>query len=201
MFIYKITNKINGKMYIGFDFKDSQYESCHRWTHHQRVYNQPGLEYDKYLYRAMRKYQIENFEYEIIDRSAENIEELADLEIYYIKEFGSLVPNGYNMKEGGQGGSLKLENYSEEEQIKRRKRFSEGQRKRFDNLTEEEWKIFGEKSRKLREKLWKVESPTGEIFIVKGLKRFCQENDLNYDKMFSSKRNNRKVDGWLVTLV
>ncbi len=189
-------------MYIGYDLEADSYERNRRWATHKRNYNHIGhYEYDKYLYKAMRKYNVENFEFEIIDTTAQNIDEICKMEIYYIKELETLIPNGYNMDEGGWGGSLKLEHYSEEEQIRRRKRFSDAQRKRFNDITPEERKELGEISRKAREKLWRVESPRGEVSIVKGLKRFCQENDLNYNTLFASKRYNKKVHGWLVELI
>lgn len=265
MFVYKITNKINGKMYIGYD--TGPINEHRRWIVHQyaikHLYNRT------IFYNAMRKHGIENFGFEIIDKTAQNVDELANLEIYYIKKLKTLIPNGYNMSEGGFGGdnfkhmskgrldkvkkkmsekqrekiendseykkqkqknmerarkkALEIKNNLSEEEYKEycqkksettyrwwkdreltdddRKRYSEGQKKRFDNLTEEEWKEVGEISRKAREKIWRVESPTGEIFEVKGLKRFCQENGLNYNILFSSKRYNKKAHGWLVTLI
>ena len=60
--IYKITNLINNKIYIGqsVDIKK-------RWATHKRQAFIKGKEYDKYLYRAIRKYGIDNFSFEIIE--------------------------------------------------------------------------------------------------------------------------------------
>jgi group I intron endonuclease len=60
--IYKITNKINGKCYIG----QSQHIEK-RWTDHKTAsHNQNDKGYEYPLYRAFRKYGIDNFTFEII---------------------------------------------------------------------------------------------------------------------------------------
>lgn len=92
-FIYKITNKINDKIYIGQTsgtiekrFKEHIKQSRYNDTFH--------------LYRAMRKYGIENFEVEEIEE-CEDIT-LSQREKYYIEYFDS-YKNGYNMTIGGDG--------------------------------------------------------------------------------------------------
>ena len=60
--IYKITNIINNKCYIG---KSSNIEA--RLNYHQKRYNDKGSEWDKLLYKAIRKYGLENFTFEIIE--------------------------------------------------------------------------------------------------------------------------------------
>ena len=52
--IYKITNNINGKCYIGRAIDINR-----RWTVHKRRAFVQNKEYDKYLYRAFRKYGID----------------------------------------------------------------------------------------------------------------------------------------------
>jgi len=62
--IYKYTNKINGHSYIGqsihiFERKhEHEYKALHLY--------QGNDEYNKTLYRAIRKYGIENFDFEIL---------------------------------------------------------------------------------------------------------------------------------------
>ena len=61
--VYKITNKINNNCYIG---KSVDIE--HRWKQHKYNYNKEKLKcYNYYLYRAFRKYGIENFNFEILE--------------------------------------------------------------------------------------------------------------------------------------
>lgn len=124
--IYKITNKINNKCYIG---KSSNIEE--RWKYH--IENRNSLkEYDKPLYRAFRKYGIENFSFEIIEElvNYENSNEREKYWIEYYNCFGS--DKGYNATKGGDGG-VTCENPREkygklttEEVIYLRKRFEEG---------------------------------------------------------------------------
>lgn len=92
--IYKITNLINGKIYIGqsVDIKK-------RWRQHKRNSQIKGREYDKYLYRAFRKYGLENFSFEVIEECNEDL--LDEKEQYYISYYDS-YNNGYNMTQGGQ---------------------------------------------------------------------------------------------------
>ena len=60
--VYKITNKINGKFYIGSSTNIKQ-----RWNSHKERYNNPNCkEYNKPLYEDMRKYGINNFVFRII---------------------------------------------------------------------------------------------------------------------------------------
>lgn len=94
MFIYKITNKVNGKIYIGQTINKPE-DRFKAHIKEARNNNQ------NYLYRAMRKYGIENFELEVIDE-AKSIDELNCLEEYYISKFNSTDSEiGYNMHLGG----------------------------------------------------------------------------------------------------
>lgn len=90
--IYKITNKINGKIYIGQSV-DPEY----RFRKHKEA-SKRNRTYECILYDAMAKYGVENFEMEIIEKDIENYNER---EIYWIKQLNSLRPNGYNIAAGG----------------------------------------------------------------------------------------------------
>jgi group I intron endonuclease len=91
MFIYKITNLINNKIYIGRTIQKLSY----RWTQHKQSARN-GCNF--ILHRAIRKYGVENFIFEQID-TAINLTELLKKESFYIKELNSLKPNGYNILE------------------------------------------------------------------------------------------------------
>ena len=88
--IYKITNLINNKCYIG--------QSIHiliRWNKHRSAaFNNEDSCYNYPLYRAFRKYGLENFSFEIIEECSQ--QELDEKELYYIEYYNSLIPNGYN---------------------------------------------------------------------------------------------------------
>lgn len=93
MIVYKITNKINGKVYVGKDSSDSG----RRWYYHCWAYNRIDIhDYEKILYRAFRKYGIENFEYEILEECSD-LQHLAIRETYWINQLQSTnSQNGYN---------------------------------------------------------------------------------------------------------
>ena len=91
--IYKITNKINNHSYIGLSTKVEE-----RWKYHQSPYNQQRESY-KSLYKAFKKYGIENFTFEILEECS--IQELGEKEKYYIAKYDT-YKNGYNMTTGGE---------------------------------------------------------------------------------------------------
>lgn len=95
MVIYKITNQINKKIYIGLTTNSVE----ERFRQHKMF----AKTSNRRLYQAMRKYGVENFTIEIIDKSATTIEQLGNLERKYIYKYKSQDPNiGYNITAGGQ---------------------------------------------------------------------------------------------------
>jgi len=95
MIIYKVTNLINNKIYIGKSIETlKKRKYMHLWlTKHAG---------NHYFHRAIRKYGEENFAWEIIDRCL-FAESLIALERHYIKLFKCKFPNGYNLTDGGEG--------------------------------------------------------------------------------------------------
>lgn len=105
MIIYKITNAINGKIYIGQTIRPldvRKYEYKRTMTYIKKSNN-------TYLTNSFHKYGFENFKFEIID-TGKTIEELNEKEIFYIKEYNSTDKTiGYNMESGGRNSSPSLE--------------------------------------------------------------------------------------------
>ena len=96
--IYKIENLINNKCYIGQSVNIKR-----RWKDHKEASkNIKNKNYDYPLYKAIRKYGLENFSFEILEKCSENL--LNEKEKYWIKYFNS-YNNGYNQNEGGNSGS------------------------------------------------------------------------------------------------
>lgn len=93
MFIYKITNTINNKVYIGQTIRDLSV----RWGDYKHLSKKKS---NRAINHAMRKHGIENFKIEEID-GANNQTELNYKEWLWIHKFNSLSPNGYNIRQGG----------------------------------------------------------------------------------------------------
>ena len=89
--IYKVTNKINGKVYIG-----QSVDIGRRWRQHMTA------EDDIYFHKAIQKYGVENFEWEVIEQCKKS--ELDEREIYWIEYYDS-YNKGYNCTKGGEGVS------------------------------------------------------------------------------------------------
>lgn len=98
--IYKITNQTKtedfNRCYIG---QSKNIEL--RWSRHRtKPFNPTSNDYDSPLYRAFRKYGIENFIFEVIEEC--KVEELNQKEIYWIQYYESLISfKGYNLTLGG----------------------------------------------------------------------------------------------------
>ena len=98
-FIYKITNNINNKIYIGKTNRDINV----RFQEHidsSNSINSPSYNY--YLHRAFRKYGIENFSIDKIEEVSEEL--INEREKYWIKYYDS-YNNGYNLTLGGEGNT------------------------------------------------------------------------------------------------
>lgn len=97
--IYKITNKINNKIYIGMTTKNIEI----RWKQHLKVSKNKSNKNHRLIHKAILKYGIENFIFEkLYETDVINLEYLKELEIKYIKEYNSFE-SGYNLTKGGDG--------------------------------------------------------------------------------------------------
>ena len=97
-FIYKITNDINGKLYIGKTNRSIEI----RFQEHIKVSKK---EYkNRPLYDAMNKYGVNHFHIEQID-ICETDEEASTKEIYWIAYYDT-YRHGYNATLGGDGKQL-----------------------------------------------------------------------------------------------
>lgn len=98
--IYKITNTINGKVYIGQSVDINKRLIRHRCNGIKNRHYTP----ESHLYRAMHKYGIDKFQFEVLEECPES--ELNRLEMYYIKAYNSTDSEfGYNVTYGGEGGT------------------------------------------------------------------------------------------------
>lgn len=98
-YIYKITNIITDKSYIG----KTIYSINHRWRQH--IDNSKKDSYQRYeLYRDMKKYGIENFNIVEIEK-VDDHNLLSQKEKYWISYYDTFI-NGYNNTLGGDGEPL-----------------------------------------------------------------------------------------------
>lgn len=111
--IYKITNKINGKIYVGQTTKTlTERFQKHCWgTTTKDVYH-----FNMAIKEAIRKYGKENFIIELIEEVEQN--KLDEREVYWISYYNS-YNKGYNCTLGGQNGATRSTSlsWSEENEI------------------------------------------------------------------------------------
>lgn len=142
--IYQITNKINGKIYIGQAVCITSDKNRLRiWGAESRfkshISEALGTQADhcRLLNRAIRKYGAENFTVKTLIE--DDIDKLDDHEVKYILDNNSLVPNGYNLDLGGKRGKD-----SDDTMAKK----SESAKLRYAKLTDDERKEYMAKTGK-----------------------------------------------------
>lgn len=190
MIIYKVTNTINNKIYIGqtiqsFKSRKNQH-ICSAFTRKSKYY----------FHNALRKHGKENFTWEVIDKCSSK-SELDDMEFHYIKQYNSKTPNGYNLTDGYDNSTFGLKytkaqrkavslrtrgknnpNYGNGDKIKgnknpakrpevkekiRQKAFARGRR---PDVAEQFSKCY-----------LLVNIKTGKEQIIKNLSKFCRETE------------------------
>lgn len=190
MLIYKITNSVNGKVYIGQTVQKPE----NRWKRHKFE----SKKSKNPLYTSMRKYGIESFVFEPI-LEADTLEELNNLEKLAIIHFNSCDRRfGYNIMSGGLNSLHSEETKNKMSEIKKNKPWSESQ---FSSMQ----KVFKDRKYRLvnkinlkrlseakRKKYLITNLVTKETIVVIGLTEFCKENNLNASKMYSVARGERK---------
>jgi group I intron endonuclease len=100
--VYKITNKINNKIYIGK--ANNPFE---RWKEHLNIVKDNTKHGHSFIHSAIKKYGKDNFEFEIIGTYNTECEAL-DAEIIFIEQYKSNINKyghdfGYNLTSGGDG--------------------------------------------------------------------------------------------------
>lgn len=93
-YLYRITNLLNDKVYIGQSNKEKE-----RWRQHKYFARQEAPV--QYIHKAMKKYGVENFVYEVI-AMCKNQKDADETETMLIKQYDSRNKNfGYNVAPGG----------------------------------------------------------------------------------------------------
>lgn len=130
MFIYKITNLVNQKVYIG---QTIQINPRMRWYSHQADARKGKK---SYLYDSMRKHGIDNFTWEVIDL-ASDLDDLNSKEEYWLKYYRNLGVVYNNREAGGnkihsEKSILKMQESQRQAHARRKKEGRDGGWKRAD---------------------------------------------------------------------
>jgi group I intron endonuclease len=175
--IYRITNRINGKVYIGQTIqgmKQRKAEHFHRFNLGER---------DHKIYRAFRKYGWEQFQFDVIC-SALDEQHLNSLEQHFITEY-NCFNRGYNMTCGGDSVSQET-----------RDKISAAQKGRkipwIDKIMASRRKNnYGNVARS-----FEVLSPSGELCTGRNLKDFCIKNNLDVSNLYHTKDRPKACKGF-----
>jgi len=224
-FIYKTTNLINNKQYVG---------------KHNSSLDDGYLGSGLILKQAIKKYGNNNFKREIIESCDSSLSK--ERETYWIKKLDTISPNGYNIrKEGGSGGDVYTNN-PKLEKIKRKLSKTWKQKYKDGYINPRIGKPSWNKNKKMSEKYClanslsqkklfksgyihpmfnkkhkeisklKMSNSATEYFYVLispmnikyqinniiDLKDFCRNNNLNYMSLRNSVVKNNLYIGWKV---
>lgn len=200
--IYKATNKINGKSYIGFD---SNYPE--RINEHKNLSKKRDIK--TIFHKAIIKYGWENFEWCVLYQSYDREHTLNTMENYFIIEHNTYAGNpngGYNLTLGGEGTFGKI--------ISNYKNYTFVDIKnnpiRIDNLlkfclennlsykmmacvasghkkSHKEYRIPENKNYIPRKKevSYKFINPDGDLVEIDNLYKYCKENNLDGPSMYN----------------
>lgn len=119
MFIYSLTNRINGKRYIGQTTRSVEW----RWRQHRKHMNSVDFP----IYHALRKYGVDNFDVEVL-AAACSVACLNHLEALFIAAYNSLVPHGYNLDSGGKSNVAHPDTLARMSAAKKGRKFTEEHR-------------------------------------------------------------------------
>lgn len=176
--VYKITNKVNGKIYIGITNQGSGVRYYKHWSDARKGDPCP-------IHKAMAKYGKENFTLEIID-FADTYDELKEKEKFYIKKFNSMNRSvGYNLTEGGDGTFGRLHSEETKEKIRQ---------KALGRKASEEAKKKMSETRKGKCSA-KMKSHLQEISKIRCHKVYQYDKDLNFIAEYESIRKASEATG------
>lgn len=176
--IYRITNTINQKVYIGQTtqgLKKRKGEHVYRFNRGER---------DHKLYLAFKKYGIDSFVFESICTALKS-EYLNELEQQLISEYNSFS-KGYNMTIGGDA-------VSQETRDKLSKIFRGRKITWYDKILESRAKNPND----LRQKYHLLQKE-GVTFEVHNLTKFCRENDLDIANLYHTRNSKKTHKGYLL---
>jgi group I intron endonuclease len=178
MIVYVAINKINNKKYIGYTTGSLNDRIK---NHVRKANNKNQKSYNYFFQRAIRKYSIDNFTWEIL-HVCKNKSECCQKEIEYIKMYNSICPNGYNLTFGGDGGiQSDLTKKKISNSVKKAIKLYPDKFNRMLNMTYESRSIQSKKA-------WETKKKNGYI-SRSGFKL----SELSKNKMSTTKNNKNKL--------
>jgi len=155
--IYLFKNKINGKCYVG----QAKLSLRRRLLHHKN--NLEHERYDAPIYKALKKYGWENFDFYILEQFDEEYtdelgKKLDELEIHYISVYNSYGKTGYNQTKGGDAG---ITGY----------KFTDEQRKRVSNNSKISARIHAEN---IDKRIYVYDLKTNELKMFRMWSDVCE---------------------------
>ncbi len=201
--IYKITNNVNKKIYIG--------QTIQSLAKRKAVHKNKSKNGNYYIQRAIRKYGWDNFSWETIHEGS-NKKELNTKEIEYINIYESNNPSkGYNMTKGGDYNPMSnplirerarknikkaMKKFTGKNNVMNRPEVKKYHLQKIQEITKtDEWKEAKIKGDEKQKSTYEITTPNKEKFIITGLNIFCKENNLSQSKMssvVSGKRTHHK---------
>lgn len=176
--VYKITNKVTNKIYIGITNQGSGARYRHHW-YESRI-GEPSP-----IHRSMAKYGEDNFTLEIID-FADTYDELKEKEKYWIKQYNSTDKSiGYNLTEGGDGTFGRKHSEDTKEKIRQKalgRKVSEETKRKMSETR------LGKCSDKQREHLLK-------LTVGQSKKIYQYDTDFNLIGEYNSIKEASKITG------
>lgn len=179
--VYKIENRLNGKVYIGqsrkgFNVRRSEHLS--RLKLGERTHR---------LYEAMRKHGIENFDFSVLCHALDP-NYLGELERHLIAEFDSFR-TGYNMTDGGDVTSDETRQKLSKALKGRKAPWAKDNwdRRRANGTDKIDMKACtprGEANSKSKSYL--VREPSGRLLAVTGMNAFCKARGLDFKTMIDT---------------
>ena len=131
-YVYKITNTINNKSYIGISIHEPE---------KRRIKEHLSGRGNRVIANAIKKYGKDAFTYEILEENVFD-EFLPDLEVAYIANYNTVAPHGYNLDSGGGGAGSPSEDtlrkMSEVRKGKKRPPFSTEHRRKLSQANKGE---------------------------------------------------------------
>lgn len=174
--IYKATNIINEKVYIGQTIQT---------LHSRRTKHESNSRKEKPLYhfgRALKKHGLDNFKWEIV-MSCNNREELNDMERQCVTTFDS-YQNGYNETLGGEGSCGRKQSEVTKRLISLKKTgipLSEEHREKLSKMRRgvKKSKKHVDNVAYAKSQFWQVVYPDNKTEIIKNLSLFCREHNIS----------------------